>query len=64
MKKLRQFHEMKLKVDHHFDVFKQIEFYESFMEMDVRLYTAIIKRRKSMSFLYNLTLKNIRKQRC
>ena len=29
MKKLRQFHEMKLKVDHHFDVFKQIEFYES-----------------------------------
>lgn len=29
MKKLRQFHEMKLKVDHHFDLFRQIEFYES-----------------------------------
>lgn len=29
MKKLRQFHEMKLKVNHHFDIFKQINFYES-----------------------------------
>lgn len=29
MKKLRQFHEMKLKVDHEFNIFKQILFYES-----------------------------------
>ena len=29
MKKLRQFHEMKLKVNHRFDIFKQINFYES-----------------------------------
>ena len=29
MKKLREFHELKLKVDHEFDLFKQIEFYES-----------------------------------
>lgn len=29
MKKLRQFHEMKLKVNHRFDIFKQIDFYES-----------------------------------
>lgn len=29
MKKLREFHEMKLKVAHEFDIFKQISFYES-----------------------------------
>lgn len=29
MKKLREFHELKLKVDHEFDIFGQIEFYES-----------------------------------
>jgi len=29
MKRLRDFHEMKLKVDHEFDIYKQIEFYES-----------------------------------
>lgn len=29
MKKLREFHEMELKVDHEFDIFAQIEFYES-----------------------------------
>ena len=28
MKKLRAFHELKLKVNHEFDIFKQIEFYE------------------------------------
>lgn len=29
MKRLREFHEMKLKVDHSFDIFGQLEFYES-----------------------------------
>ena len=29
MKKLKDFHSLKLKVDHYFDIFKQIEFYES-----------------------------------
>lgn len=29
MKKLRQFHEMDLKVDHEFDLFSQVDFYES-----------------------------------
>ena len=32
MKRLRAFHEMNLKVDHEFDIFKQIEFYESLWE--------------------------------
>lgn len=29
MKKLREFHSMNIKVDHEFDIFKQIDFYES-----------------------------------
>mgnify|MGYP005861657571 FL=1 len=29
MKRLREFHDMKLKVDHEFDIFGQLEFYES-----------------------------------
>lgn len=32
MKRLRNFHQMKLQVDHEFDIFKQIEFYESLWE--------------------------------
>lgn len=32
MKKLREFHEMELKVDHSFDVFGQMEFYETLWE--------------------------------
>ena len=38
MKKLRQFHEMKLKVNHRFDVFKQIEFYESLWNGQLSVY--------------------------
>ena len=40
MKKLRQFHEMKLKVDHHFDLFRQIEFYESLWNGSPSVYRA------------------------
>lgn len=29
MKRLREFHDMKLKVNHEFDIFGQLEFYES-----------------------------------
>lgn len=32
MKRLRGFHEMKLKVDHEFDIFRQMEFYETLWE--------------------------------
>ena len=38
MKKLRQFHEMKLKVDHRFDLFWQIEFYESLWNGSTSVY--------------------------
>lgn len=32
MRKLRSFHEMKIKVDHEFDIFRMIDFYESLWE--------------------------------
>lgn len=38
MKKLRQFHEMELKVDHRFDLFWQIEFYESLWNGSTSVY--------------------------
>lgn len=38
MKRLRAFHEMKLKVDHEFDIFKQIEFYQSLWENQLSAY--------------------------
>ncbi|MCI8514236.1 MAG: NTP transferase domain-containing protein [Lachnospiraceae bacterium] len=38
MKKLRDFHEMELAVDHEFDIFGQIEFYESLWEGQSSVY--------------------------
>lgn len=38
MEKLRQFHSMKLKVDHTFDIFGQIEFYETLWEGQPSIY--------------------------
>lgn len=32
MNKLREFHSLKLKVDHHFDMFKETDFYESILD--------------------------------
>lgn len=38
MKKLRQFHEMELQVDHEFDIFEQIDFYESLWDGKLSVY--------------------------
>ena len=38
MKLLKKFHDMKLKVDHSFDIFRQIEFYESLWEGKPSIY--------------------------
>ena len=38
MKKLREFHAMGLKVDHEFDIFRQIEFYESLWSGKASIY--------------------------
>lgn len=38
MKKLREFHNLKLKVDHEFDIYKQIEFYETLWNGNASIY--------------------------
>ena len=47
MKRLRRFHEMKLQVEHTFDIFGQMEFYES-CGVILHQITGIIRRQKSM----------------
>lgn len=48
MKKLRDFHEMNLKVDHEFDIFAQIEFYESLWEGAPSVYRDYKKTKKNV----------------
>ena len=48
MNKLREFHELKLRVKHEFDIFKQINFYES-----------LWKEKSSMYEDYNKTKENV-----
>ena len=48
MKRLFQFHSMKLKVDHFFDIFGQIEFYESLWEGDPSIYRDYGKTKKNV----------------
>lgn len=49
MKRLREFHDMKLKVNHEFDIFGQLEFYESLWMVRL-LHTDITGRLRKMSF--------------
>lgn len=46
MKKLRAFHEMKLKVGHEFDIFGQIEFYEQLWEGVPSVYRDYLKTKE------------------
>ncbi len=48
MKKLRTFHEMKLKVKHDFDLFKQIEFYESLWTEEKSVYSDYTETKESV----------------
>lgn len=48
MGKLRQFHSMKLKVDHVFDIFGQIEFYESLWEGASSIYRDYQKTKENV----------------
>ncbi|QUC66688.1 NTP transferase domain-containing protein [Aristaeella hokkaidonensis] len=47
MEKLRQFHEMKLTVPHSFDIFGQIEFYESLWEGNPSVYRDYAKTKEN-----------------
>jgi len=48
MKLLRKFHEMKLKVDHSFDVFGQIKFYEELWEGKPSIFRDYVKTRDNV----------------
>lgn len=41
MKYLREFHEMKIKVEHEFDMFSKLEFYEDLWEGNPSVYSAL-----------------------
>lgn len=47
MKKLREFHELKLKVSHTFDIFGQIEFYESLWDGTPSAYKDYVQTKKN-----------------
>lgn len=51
MDKLREFHGMKLKVDHEFDIFGQIEFYESLWEGQPSIYKDYMRTKKNVMSL-------------
>ena len=46
MRKLRKFHEMKLKVNHEFDIYKQIDFYESLWNGKMSIYDDYYKTKE------------------
>lgn len=46
IKWLRKFHEMKLKVNHEFDIFSQIEFYEALWGKTPSIYKDYEKRKQ------------------
>lgn len=59
MKKLREFHEMNLKVKHKFDLFKQIEFYESLWTGNTSVYNDYIDVKERVFKLQNYITRNI-----
>lgn len=57
MKKLRDFHDRKLKVDHYFDIFGQIDFYESLWNGKPSVYRDYQKTKESV-FSLSLQIKS------
>ncbi len=62
MKKLKLFHEMKLKVKHEFDIFRMIEFYESLWEGKASVYRDYEKTKKNVFSLRPFIEKNIKER--
>ena len=48
MKRLRNFHELKLKVNHEFDIFGQMEFYESLWDGMPSVYKDYAKTKENV----------------
>ena len=63
MKKLKAFHDMGLKVDHIFDIFGQIEFYERLWEETPSIYHDYEKTKENV-FSLKPFIDNIRKNWC
>ena len=59
MRKLREFHKMKLNVKHKFDLFKQIEFYESLWKGKASIYNDYKNVKESVLKLQNYISRNI-----
>ncbi len=62
MKVLRQFHEKELKVNHEFNLFKQIEFYESLWEGKPSIFRDYIKTKENVFSLQNYINDHIEKK--
>ncbi len=62
MEKLRCFHELGLEVDHEFDLFEQIEFYESLWNGEKSVYKDYIRTKTNVLTLKNYIDKHIAKK--
>lgn len=56
MRRLRSFHEMKLKVNHEFDIFGQMEFYETLWEGATSIYKDYEKTKANVLSLKRKTM--------
>lgn len=59
MKKLREFHDLKLKVNHDFDIFKQINFYEELWGKNKSIYLDYESTKEKIFSLKNFIDKNV-----
>lgn len=59
MKRLREFHELKLKVDYEFDIFGQIEFYESLWNGNASVYRDYKKTKQNVFSLKDYINENV-----
>ena len=62
MKKLKEFHELKLTVDHEFDIFKQIDFYEHLWNGQNSIYKDYQKTKEHILELKSYIEKNIEEE--
>lgn len=59
MRKLKEFHNMNLEVDHEFDIFKQIEYYESLWGNEKSIYTDYSETKSHVFSLQDYIKKNV-----
>ncbi len=62
MKRLREFHNLRLKVEHSFDLFKQIDFYESLREGKSSIYKDYSETKEKILSLKEYINKNVKER--